>query len=77
MSAQTDDTDRRSIAELQQMDADEARELPHREYKRWESVTDHLERAEEQRAEWEEDARVANDLIINADASDLATDASV
>ena len=77
MSAQTDDRDRRSIAELQQMDRDEARNLPHREFKRWESITDHLDRAAEQREEWAEDARVANDLIINADASDLATGVTV
>ena len=73
-----DSTSRRSITELRQMDEQTAtHELTHAEYKRWESVNDHHDRAEEVRAEWQEDAEVVHDLIVSADVSDLASEITV
>lgn len=75
MSATSDDTDRRSIAELRQMDESTAMQsLTMGEYKRWESVNDHHERAAEVREEWRENESKATEILINTDVSDLASD---
>jgi len=76
MSAEQDT--RRSITELRQMDESTAtHQLSHAEYKRWESVNDHHDRAADVREEWDEQARVAHDLIVSSDVSDLASTVSV
>jgi len=70
-------TDERTITELRRMDEAEAKRLPHYEYERWERLTDLHEQADEQRQEWQEDARVANDVLVYSDTRDLAAEVTV
>jgi len=70
--------DRIPAHELRRMDEQTARStLTVNQYERWEALTDLHERADEQREEWAEDARVATDTLVFADAGDLAADVSV
>jgi len=72
-----DGRDRIPAHELRRMDDSRAQHLPHYEYERWEKLTELHDRADEQRAEWQEDARIATDTLVFADASDLSASVSV
>lgn len=78
MSAQSTDDDRRTAADLRRMDEQTARDtLTVNEFERWEALRDLHEQADEQREEWAEDARVATETLVFADAHDLAAEVSV
>jgi hypothetical protein len=77
-STQADGRDRIPASELRRMDEQTARNtLTVNQFERWEKLRDLHERADEQRAEWQEDARVATETLVFADASDLAAEVSV
>lgn len=68
-------TDTPSNTELRRMDEQTARQtLTVTEYERWESLNDHLDRADEAREQWAEDDAETVDIAVNADMSDLATE---
>jgi hypothetical protein len=77
MSTDTTDTTRTPAHELRRMSESEAKRLPHYEYERWERLTELHEQADEQRQEWQEDARVANDVLVYSDTRDLAAEVTV
>jgi hypothetical protein len=77
-STQADDRDRIPAHELRRMDEQTARStLTVNQFERWETLRDLHERADEQRAEWQEDARVATETLVFADAGDLSAEVSV
>jgi len=68
-------TDTPTNTELRRMDETEAKHnLTVAEYERWESLNDHLDRADEAREQWEEDDAATVDITVKADMSDLATE---
>lgn len=73
----TQPDDERTITELRRMPREEAVELSHAEFKKWESVNDKLDEHEETKAKWDETREAATQTLVSADATDFATDVTV
>lgn len=75
--SQTEPTDDRTLTELRQMSREEAVELPHGEFKRWESVNDHFDEHEQRLDEWDEARAGATHDLVSSDPTDFAAEVSV
>lgn len=76
MSAESDPGER-TITELRRMDREEAVQLSHAEFKRWESINEQLDAYDEAKQRWDDTRAEATQTLVSADPADFATDIEV